>query len=44
MKDQADDVLRWYDNMNNPVPAWYKKHAKPIALNRHSVPFGNEKQ
>lgn len=24
MKDQAKDVLSWYDNMKNPVPTWYK--------------------
>jgi aminoglycoside phosphotransferase (APT) family kinase protein len=23
MKNQARDVLTWYDNMNNPVPTWY---------------------
>lgn len=23
MKKQARDVLAWFDNMNNPVPAWY---------------------
>ena len=23
MKNQARDVLSWFDNMNNPVPAWY---------------------
>ena len=23
MLNQADDILRWYDNMRNPVPAWY---------------------
>lgn len=23
MRNQAGDVLRWYDGMNNPVPAWY---------------------
>jgi aminoglycoside phosphotransferase (APT) family kinase protein len=25
MMKQAQDVLRWYDNMRNPVPAWYLK-------------------
>ena len=25
MKKQAADVLRWYENMTNPVPAWYRK-------------------
>ena len=25
MVNQAKDVLSWYDNMRNPVPAWYKK-------------------
>ena len=24
MINQAKDVLRWYDNMKNPVPIWYK--------------------
>lgn len=23
MKNQAKDVLSWFDNMNNPVPTWY---------------------
>lgn len=23
MKNQARDVLSWFDNMNNPIPAWY---------------------
>jgi len=23
MMKQSQDVLRWYDNMNNPVPTWY---------------------
>ncbi len=23
MKDQAKDVLSWFNNMNNPVPTWY---------------------
>ena len=25
MMNQTQDVLRWYDNMRNPVPAWYLK-------------------
>lgn len=25
MKNQAKEVLEWYDNMKNPVPAWYVK-------------------
>ena len=25
MLHQAKDVLSWYDNMQSPVPAWYKK-------------------
>ena len=25
MVNQAKDVLSWYDNMMNPVPAWYSK-------------------
>ena len=25
MIKQAADVLRWYDNMQNPVPTWYRK-------------------
>lgn len=24
MTNQAADVLRWYDNMTNPVPTWYR--------------------
>ena len=24
MLNQAKEVLSWYDNMRNPVPAWYK--------------------
>lgn len=24
MDNQAKEVLEWYDNMKNPVPAWYK--------------------
>ncbi|MBR2459703.1 MAG: phosphotransferase [Clostridia bacterium] len=23
MLNQANDVLSWYDNMNNPIPTWY---------------------
>jgi len=23
MRDQAADILQWYDNMNDPVPTWY---------------------
>ena len=25
MREQAEDVLGWYDNMTNPVPNWYRK-------------------
>ena len=25
MLDQVKDILSWYDNMNTPVPSWYKK-------------------
>lgn len=28
MLNQAKDVLSWYDNMQNPIPAWYK-HCRP---------------
>lgn len=24
MKNQAKNVLEWFDGMNNPVPTWYK--------------------
>lgn len=24
MRNQAAEVLRWYDNMKNPVPTWYR--------------------
>ncbi len=27
MQEQAADVLRWYDNMQNPVPTWYHSKA-----------------
>jgi hypothetical protein len=23
MMKQSQDVLRWFDNMQNPVPTWY---------------------
>ena len=23
MRNQAAEVLRWYDNMRNPIPTWY---------------------
>jgi len=26
MMKQTQDVLRWFDNMNNPVPSWYLKN------------------
>lgn len=25
MRNQAAEVLRWYDDMQNPVPTWYRK-------------------
>ncbi|MCL2249565.1 MAG: phosphotransferase, partial [Oscillospiraceae bacterium] len=25
MMNQSQDVLRWYDNMQNPIPTWYLK-------------------
>jgi len=25
MKNQATQVLEWYDSMKNVVPTWYKK-------------------
>ena len=25
MRRQSQDVLTWFDNMKNPVPAWYNK-------------------
>lgn len=25
MREQAAQVLRWYDNMTNPVPGWYRE-------------------
>ena len=25
MRDQAAQVLQWYDSMNHPVPAWYRE-------------------
>ena len=24
MRDQAAAILQWYDNMNDPIPSWYK--------------------
>jgi len=24
MRNQAKEVLEWYDNMKNPIPIWYK--------------------
>lgn len=27
MTKQAQDVLSWFDNMKNPVPAWYRSYA-----------------
>ena len=24
MINQANDILSWYDNMNDPIPSWYK--------------------
>jgi len=29
MMRQAQDVLRWFDNMRNPIPAWYLKEIYP---------------
>ena len=26
MKNQASDVLLWYDGMKNPIPTWYKEY------------------
>ncbi len=26
MKNQAKEVLAWYDGMKNPIPSWYSKH------------------
>lgn len=28
MINQAEDILGWYDNMKNPVPAWYSNLAR----------------
>jgi len=28
MINQAKEVLKWYDNMQNPVPTWYKGYIK----------------
>lgn len=30
MINQAEDVLRWYDNMKNPIPTWYKNRSISI--------------
>lgn len=32
MLDQAQDVLRWYDKMRNPVPTWYERGRKAGSL------------
>lgn len=29
MLNQANDVLRWYDDMKNPVPSWYHERNDP---------------
>ena len=28
MVNQAKDVLRWYDNMKNPIPTWYRNKSE----------------
>ncbi|WP_107838258.1 aminoglycoside phosphotransferase family protein [Metasolibacillus meyeri] len=28
MKNQAKDILSWFDNMNNPVPTWYLEKSR----------------
>ncbi len=28
MKNLANEVLEWYDNMQNPVPSWYTKEVQ----------------
>ncbi len=30
MINQAKDVLKWYNNMQNPIPTWYSKQRKNI--------------
>lgn len=25
MRNQAAEILQWYDNMKNPVPTWYEE-------------------
>lgn len=32
MMNQTQDVLRWYDNMRNPVPAWYGRDLKEAGI------------
>ena len=37
MRNQARDILDWYDNMKNPVPKWYRNntiHIKQIKLDK----------
>lgn len=29
MRKLANEVLEWYDNMQNPVPSWYTKEVQP---------------
>ena len=31
MVDQARDVLRWYDDMKNPVPSWYNESTHSVS-------------
>lgn len=28
MRNQAKDILSWYDNMNHPIPTWYQNKEK----------------
>lgn len=35
MKNQAKEVLSWYDNMRDPVPTWYKSGKTAIKISRH---------
>jgi len=30
MMKQSQDVLQWFDNLKNPVPAWYLKDWKTV--------------
>lgn len=36
MKNQAKNVLQWFDGMNNTVPTWYRRELNSVDLQRKS--------